>query len=187
MPNVLITDADDAKLKQLVTEPFDQTRESIIRALIDGELVRRASKASATLRANAGNGLMQLNPDKPGKLAHTKLVSATIDGTELNRPKWNGVRERMHVIGMRRLGAVDKVQRVSGARLRAGKFEKDGFKYLPEGFSIQGVDSHLCWDQSLRLARDLGVPISLTIEWREKEGAAHPGKTAVLEWKPKTS
>ena len=184
--NVLLADADDAKLKKLVTDPFEQTRESIIRNLIDAELARRAGTGGVIRGAETGDELIRLKPERPGSLSHTKVVSAAVDGTEISRPKWNGVRERLHILAMKRFGSLDKVQKASGARLRSGKYEKDGFKYLPEaGISIQGVDSHLCWDQSLRLARELGTPISLTIEWREKEGAAHPGKTAVLQWNPK--
>ncbi|HXE55074.1 MAG TPA: hypothetical protein VN541_18775 [Tepidisphaeraceae bacterium] len=182
MANVILSDADDVKLKQLVTDPFEQTRESIIRGLIDAELARRKGT-----RPESNDGVMRLKPDNPGSLVHTKVVSAEVGGAEINRPKWNAVREHIHVVGMKRLRSLDALQKVSGARLRPGRYEKDGFKYLPEaGFSIQGVDSHLCWDHSLRLARELGVPISLTIEWRDKEGAAHPGKSAVLEWHPKT-
>jgi len=41
MPIVNLNDLSDSKLKLLVREPFDETRESIVEKLIDEELIRR--------------------------------------------------------------------------------------------------------------------------------------------------
>jgi len=182
MPTITLPDPYDQKLKQLVVDPFEQTRESIIKDLIDAEIGRR-SVGTSVPPPRATDGAIRLKPGTPGNLVHSKVVSATIDGHEVHRPKWNGVREHLHLIALKRFGSFGALQKASDARLRTGKHESDGFKYLPEGdFSIQGVDANLAWEHSLKLAKAMSVPIKLSIVWRDKEGAAHPGKAGVLEW-----
>ncbi len=184
MPTITLTDAYDVKLKTL-GEPFVDTRESVIERLIDEELKRRGTTVTGNGHAGpVGDNRRRLNPDSPDGLAFTRLLSATIDRRQLNRPKWNGVMDHLHVMAVQRLG-FDEVNRISGAQLRQGRYDDNGYKYISEAdFSIQGVDSNLAWAHSLRLARALGVPIRLIVEWRDVDGAAHPGETAVLEWTP---
>jgi hypothetical protein len=186
MPTITLSDGYDAKLKALVTEPFVDTRESLIQALIDEALARRGITVNAKGQARvAGDNLPRLNPDSPDNLAFTRVRSATVNGKEINRPKWNGVMDQLHVLALRRLGSFDALKRATRARLRQGRFEDEGYKYLPEAdISIQGVDSNLAWAHSLRLARALRVPLRLTVEWRDTPSAAHPGESAVLEWSP---
>jgi hypothetical protein len=185
MPTITLSDVYDAKLKKLAV-PFEDTRETVIYRLIDKEVERQGITLNGNTHVQpVGDNFRRLNPDSPQNLAFTRVCSATIDGRELNRPKWNGIMDYLHVIALQRLGSFDALRRESGARLREGRFEDEGYKYLSEAdLSIQGVDSNLAWAHSLRLARVLRVPIKLTIEWRETEGAAYPGQTAVLEWSP---
>jgi hypothetical protein len=131
---------------------------------------------------------LHLNPDSHDNLAFTKVISATIDGRDLHRPKWNSFMHRVHLEGFRRLGSFDALKRATGARLSQERLDDDGFRYLPEGeFSIQGVDSNKAWDHSLAVARAVNLPIMLKFRWRDREGSAHPGQTGVLEWNPPRS
>ena len=171
---------------QALARPFIDTEDSVIRALAEKELERRsASPDGRTVALSGRPEVLRLEADAPENLTHTRLRSARVAGEPLHRPKWNGLVDHMHVLALKHLGSLDEVRRVSSANLREGKYEQDGYKYLPEAdFSIQGVDSNLAWSHSLRLARALQVPIELRLEWRNKDGAAHPGEQAVLEWSP---
>jgi hypothetical protein len=181
MPTITLPESYDSKLKQLVTDPFEETRESIVKDLIDQAIDRLG--AGSPSPALAADEPLHLNPDNPDSLHHSKVISAIIDGKDVYRPKWNGIREQIHLLALKRLGGFKSLQEKSSARLKNGKFVKDGFKYLPEGdFSIQGVDANWCWRHSLKLARALNFPIKLRIAWRENDAAAHPGETALLEW-----
>jgi len=183
MPTISLPDVYDEKLKKLVTDPFEQTRVSIVQDLIDAELKRRNAGHGGLPATSATDTAIRLDPAAPVSLYHTKITSATIDGAEVNRPKWNGVREQIHVIALKRLGSFTALQAASGARLRAGRYQRDGFKYIPDGdFSIQGVDANWCWEHTLQLAKVLKIPLRLRFVWRDKEGAAHPGQAGVLEW-----
>lgn len=185
MPTITLSDWTFAELKSLA-EPFVDTPESLTARLIHEEVVRRGARLNA-LGHNSGeqDAVRRQNPISHESLAHTRLISATVDGQEMYRPKWNGLMAHVHTIALRRLGSFEALQQTSGARLRQGRFEEDGFKYLPDAdFSIQGVEANLAWDHSLKLARVVGIPLEVVFEWREKEGAAHPGQRGLLEWSP---
>lgn len=183
-PVVTLSESTDAKLKLLITRPFEDTRESLITALIDAELYRKGiSPNGSGLAGTVKDNTLQLDPDSHENLTHTRLISATVDGRPIHRPKWNSVLEYLHVLGYKRLGSFEELDRLSGAKIREGRYEQDGYKYVSEAdLSIQGVDANSAWARSLGLAREIGVAIEIKFEWRQKEGAARRGEIAILRW-----
>jgi hypothetical protein len=185
MPTVTLSESCDRKLKALVTDPFEQTRETLIEALIDEEVHRRGMASNGNGQMPVKDNVLRQDPASHDNLDHTRVISATVDGRDMYRPKWNTLMNDLHVLGRKRLGSFEALQKASSANLRQRKHEKDGYKYLPDAdLSIQGVSANLAWKHSLAVARALNVPITVKFEWRDKEGAAHPGETGVLEWKP---
>lgn len=186
MPQVItLSDETFSKLQELA-RPFVDTPESVISALADAELERRviSPNGSGNGRARSSH-ISRLDPDSHENLTHARLLSASVDGRPIHRPKWNGVLDHLHVLARQRLGSFDALRRVSAANIREGRYEDSGYRYVPEAdLSIQGVDSNLAWDHSLRVARALEIPIELRFEWRNKKGAARPGEEAMLEWAP---
>lgn len=180
-PTITISEETFGKL-QALARPFVDTPESVILDLATAELERRGDSPDDP---SDSEELMELNPDAPASLTHSRLLSATVDQQAIHRPKWNGVMDHLHVLARRRMGSFDAVFEASGANLHEGRYEENGFRYLPEAeFSIQGVDANVAWSHALALARKLDVPIEVKLEWREKEGAAHPGRKARLHWAP---
>ena len=184
-PSIPISDETFSKL-QALAKPFVDTPESVIAALADSELERRAISPNGDQRGPSGRErVAELDPDAPESLTHTRLLSATVDGQSLHRPKWNGLQDHLHVKARARMGSFQAVSQASAANVREGKYVDNGYRHLPDAdLSVQGVDANLAWSHSLRLARALGVPIDVKFEWRMKEGAARPGETAVLRWEP---
>jgi len=183
----VITLSDDTFTKlQSLARPFVDTPESVISTLADTEVERRNGSSNGTgVRKDDRRDVLRLDPDAHENLTHARLLSASIDGRPLHRPKWNGLMDHLHVMALKRLGSFDALRRATAANLREGKYEESGYRYLPEaGFSIQGVDANLAWDHSLRVARALETPIEVRFEWRHKEGAARPGEEALLTWAP---
>lgn len=184
----VITVSDDTFGKlQALARPFIDTEESVIVALAEAELERRAVSANGN-GSLAGRTVLRLDPDSHENLTHARLLSANVDGRPIHRPKWNGLLGHLHVVAHKRLGSFDALRRVSTANLREGKYEESGYRYLQDAdLSIQGVDSNLAWDHSLRVARAIEIPIDVRFEWRNKEAAARPGEEAILEWAPQAS
>lgn len=185
MPIVTLSDSTFAKLKALA-EPFTDTPESVILALAEAELSRRGIRVDGNgVHRPALPDVLTINSDAHENLTHTRLLSASVDRHPLHRPKWNELREHIHVLALRRLGSFDALRSASSANLRNARYEEDGYRYVPDGdFSIQGVDANHAWDQSLGLARRLNIPVEVMVEWRDKEGAALPGKRGVMKWTP---
>jgi hypothetical protein len=186
-PAVTLSD-DTFGLLQALAKPLVDTPESVIARLAAEELARREAGTEVKSSPQSGaESALRLDPDRHESLTHAKLLAASFDGKELHRPKWNSLLHHVHQVAHQRLSSFEALQRASGAHLRKGKYEKDGFHYLAQSdFSIQGVDSNFAWAHSLRLARHLRIPIRVRFQWRHKEGAALPGKIAVLEWSPPT-
>lgn len=186
MPTINLSESSFAKLKT-IAEPLVDTLETVIDRVIDEAVARRRDAAigRSAMESPVLEGALQLDPDSPPSLTFTRVRSARVEGSDLHRPKWSSVMVHMHRLALAKLGSVDRLAAVSGARLRAGRHESDGFKYDPRGdFSIQGVEANLCWSHSLRLAREIGVELEVVLEWREKADPARRGKIAVLRWSP---
>jgi hypothetical protein len=186
MPHPITLSDTTFAMLQVLAQPFVDTPESVIASLADAEIKRRkVEPLRKTGDLHIHDCAQRLDPDRHESLTHAKLLSASFDGKELHRPKWNGLLHHAHQVALDRLGSFDTLTRASSANLRAGRYEQDGFYYLAEAdFSIQGVDSNLAWSHALGIARHLRIPIRVKFEWRHKDGAARPGEVAVLEWSP---
>lgn len=184
MPTITLSDDDFNNLKA-ISEPFvDHTPEIRISRLIVDEMKRM----SVTPKGNSRHRLQtetlsQFSPDTHDDLTFTKVLSATIDGREMHRPKWNSFMNHVHVLGLKLLGSFDALEKATGARIRQGRYEEEGYRYLPDGdFSIQGVDANSAWNHSLSVARAVSMAIKVTFRWRED--GVHPGQNSLLEWIP---
>jgi hypothetical protein len=188
MPHTItLSDATFIKLQSLA-KPFVDTPESVVIALAEAELLRRMADDAGQSRDSAQPEVaVRLQADRNESLTHARLLEASVDGKELHRPKWNNLLDHLHILAKQRLGSFDALRRISGAQLRAGRYEENGYHYLPDAdLSIQGVDANSAWDHSLKLARHLRVGIAAKFEWRNKTEAARPGQVGILEWLPTT-
>lgn len=191
MPTITLSDATYAKL-QRAAKPFIDTEDSVCSRMLDyyfehNDSVSGTNGAPSSKGDGSGGGSVVAVRLEPGsrQLAHTKLISAKVDGDALHRPKWNSLMNDLHIMARKRLGSFEAVRRASQANLRQGCYEENGYKFLPEAdLSIQGVDANLACDHSFRLAKAMNVSLKVMFEWRDKEGAAHPGETGVIEWSP---
>ena len=182
---ITLSDAAFGKLQSLA-KPFVDTPESVVLALADAEIARRAgAKGPRTDEGTKDEAVVRLHANRSESLTHARLLAATVDGKELHRPKWNNLLDHLHILARQRLGSFDALRHASGAQIRPGRHEENGFHFLPEAdISIQGVDANSAWDHSMKLARHLGIDIAARFEWRNKVEAARPGQIGVLEWLP---
>lgn len=183
MPTINLSDATFAKIK-LHAEPLVDDADSVIARVCDFYTAHKGGAVNGNGHAAVKQNIITLAVGSR-ELTHTRLLSATVDGAELHRPDWNSLTRDMHVMAKKRLGTFEAVRKATSANLRQGRFEENGYRFLPEtDFSIQGCDANNSCESAFRLAKAMNISLRVTFEWREKEDAAHPGQTGVIEWSP---
>lgn len=121
-------------------------------------------------------------PDEPPNLTFTKIIQATFGTQSTN--KWNAL--------LRCAVKAARQKNISIGRLRSfsipiqeGQKNDEGYRPLPGmNVSVGGVAAGNAWRSALLIAKELNVEITVRFRWREKDGAAHPGKEGLLQWKP---
>ena len=182
MPDIQLPDSNFQRLQQLAV-PFTGTPDTVVGRLIDR--FEHASTNGHTQNRQGDDPSRRLEPDAPDNLSFTRVRSASFGDVQIGRPKWSTLVRTAHVEALKALGSFTELSRVSQANLQQGRVEDNGFRYIPGAdISTQGLPASLSWQHSLHLARKLHVPIRVVVEWMSKEGAAHPGETAILEWTP---
>ena len=187
-PVIRISDTTFKKLQKLAI-PLEDSHDSVIGRLADTAL----SGQIYALPEVYSSGIINETPTtietgyvaKHDDLTHTRLVSATFDGDLIVKPNWNALVKHAHIQAHNRLNSFEQVRKTTHARVKEGKYESEGFYFIPEvNFSLQGMDSNMSWDNSVRLARLIGVQVSATFEWHNKSKAARPGEMDTLTYTP---
>ncbi|HSV27192.1 MAG TPA: hypothetical protein VLH60_04795, partial [Sedimentisphaerales bacterium] len=110
-------------------------------------------------------------------LRHTVVLNGQFGGRNVRA--WNELVETAIVAAIEMGKSVADLRRfvpvVEGRRTGRGFRPIKGHKV-----SYQNMDAQNCWRKSCSLAKVLGKNIHMTVQWREKEGAAYPGETREL-------
>jgi len=184
MPVVRIPENVFARL-QKHAEPFVDTPVSVIERLLDFYERQRRSSAGGKEPAAAAvkPSVKAFNPNKPPDLTYAKMIEAEFDGTPASN--WNDLVAVAHRSAAERFTTYEELRAETKSNIVQGEKTDTGFHYLPDiDVSVQGIDADSAWRNALHLARRLGVTIRAEFEWRDKPGAAHPGKRGYLEWTP---
>jgi hypothetical protein len=182
MPHVIQLSDNTFKRLQAIARPLIDTPSSVIDALVD-----HYERTRAGVSDNVSGSAAERNfaPNNPPPLTHSKLLTATVAGQELDRPKWNELVRKSIELAFAKLKDFDEVRRVSGANMVKGAKNEDGYSPLAVlGISLQGVDAHDAWRIAYTVAKKLSLSIQITFEWRDKEGAAYPGEVGRMAWNP---
>lgn len=184
MPTVELTESTFKRL-QALAKPLIDTPSTVVDRLIDHyEDVREGVDTPA---ANGKDQVAKFtfDPAEVPSLTHTKLRKASFGERELARPNWNELVRSAIEAGLDRLKSLDELLQLTDARIVKGTKTDEGFSPLPSrGISVQGVDAHDAWRIAYGLARKLSLPVEVIFEWRDKEGAAHPGEIGTIGWTP---
>lgn len=188
MPVVRISDATMQKLKPLAI-PLEDSIDSLLDRLADAArngVPFDLPGSSKVMEAPQQSPLILWDVEKHEDLTHTRLISAEFGGEALPRYTWNTLVKYAHETAGHKLGSFDALRRATRARVKQGKYEQEGFVYLPEiDVSLQGMDANMAWDNSVRLAHAIGVSVSVMFEWRNNPNAAKPGEKSQLIFNPK--
>jgi hypothetical protein len=193
---IRISDQTFAKL-QLLAQPLVDTPESVIDRVLDNALASTKAingKNEFTVtqpapvnkqRVVASFSGLEINPESPDNLTHTRVRYARFGDHEVKQPNWNEVMRMAHSIALESLGSFEALRMATSANMKKGAYTGEGFSAIHEaGISIQGADANKAWQHSLRLAKKIGTSIEVQFEWYSKPVAAHPGKQGRLQWAP---
>ena len=185
-PVIRVSESTYRKL-QLLATPFVDTPESVISQLLDTALDSQQRDKGPALHVT-GSQSVPIAPGEHADLTHTKVVAAKFAGTLVTKPAWNQLVKVSHQSAMSRLGSLSELRKVSHLNMRVGRYEEEGFFYISEAdISVQGMDSNMAWDNSLRVAKAISESIEVEFEWLNKKGAVRPGEREKFAWFPSES
>lgn len=132
-------------------------------------------------RRHVSGGARELNPDKSESLTYTKMIEGRFD--EESATNWSDLIDCAVRTALRKGVPVRDVKAI--VNLEDGEVNERGFHRIQDtAYSVQGMDANNSWRESLRLAKKANSVILVRFQWRDKEGAAHPGEEGLLQWSP---
>jgi len=127
-------------------------------------------------------GIIICPPDQPPDLSFTKFINATF-GTQ-SPTKWSALVRCAVRTALQKNISIGKLKSFS-IPVQEGQKNDEGYHPLPDmNVAVAGVDASKAWLSALLIAKELNVEITVRFRWREKDGAAYPGKEGLLQWKP---
>jgi len=134
-------------------------------------------KPSGTLHAQA------FHPSSPPDLRFTSVDNATF-GSEGCR-NWTELVEAALRCAFSRHVPLARVIQVANINVEAGSRHDAGFHPVSgTPWSYQNKDAGGAWRAAYALSVELRQPIEVQFHWRDKEGAANPNQSAIMQWSP---
>lgn len=167
-------------------KPFVDTVDSVVNRLIDAYESSYGEPISAP-QTGASQAIRDFDPITPPNLTHTKLLSATFNGTKLSPADttWNSLLIEAIRVVKRKAPSNEQLNRLILVNYVVGKKEVDGYKYVEDiELSIQGQDANSAWRAIFHIARQYGCAFEVIFSWRPKEEAQFPGVTGRFAGSP---
>ncbi len=172
-PQIDVTQRTFSELQKLA-EPFvDKTPEDVI-----VKLIHMYKGAATGPTAPAGpKDYSGLSPN----LAHTKVLSVRLNGTEMDQPNWNRLLDHIILEAGKKLQNPRALKNLIVVNCVEGKKEDQGYHFLqPVGLSVQGQDSNGAWKGVSHLAAAMKFSVEVVFVWLENSKAVNPGQTGKL-------
>jgi hypothetical protein len=174
-------------LKELAV-PLEDTVDTVIERLVRFYREYSHEDASGSMKPArpVAATVLNLNPHSPPDLRHTRIVKAVFGNEELRGTNWNELVRKVVEIAHGAAGRdFAKLRRMTSASMVEGHKSDAGYAPLTHlGISVQGVAANDAFRIVRDLAKKLAVPLHIIFEWRDKEGATHPGEAGQFEWRP---
>ena len=182
VPSVELSSQTFARLQALAV-PLVDNPETVINRLIDFFEAREGAPAAVSGDGGGENKIRQFSPVSPPHLTHTKVLAVEFCSKPLEHREanWNGLLNAAIREAKARAKSVGELKQLIIVPFVDGQKTDEGYRFLSDiGISIQGEDSNGSWKGARHIAQKLGLQLSVTFRWREKEGAAFPGVTGRL-------
>jgi hypothetical protein len=184
MRTLQIPDSIFERLQKIAIPLVDNDATLIERLLDNYESKRNGNHGPSVFRKlDPGSDVRELDPDTPGELRHTRVVTASFAGQKA--AGWNELVHVAHMQAIARLGSFEALRKATRSNIALGRQSGRGFRHVAEiDISVQNVDAEHAWANVLRLARQLNLEVQVDFEWLDKKEARHPGASGHLAWRP---
>lgn len=165
---------------QKLAIPLIDTVETVIIKLMDRHAPEPEAIESTT---RIGKAPLIFTPAAPPSLTHAKVLRINFDGEPLSvGVNWAGLlREAVKRLPSNAKTS-DALRRLIVVNFVEGRKEDEGYHYLPEAnLSLQGQDAVDAARAAFHIAQQMGWALEVEFVWRNKPGAAHPGRMGLLK------
>ena len=180
MRTIEISDHLFQRLQKIAT-PLVDTEESLIVKLLDCFERNRESLSNGESSSVSTTTRTDFDPDEPPDLSYTRVLVAQAEGQ--NASSWNKLVYVVHRRALVHLKSFKAVQAATRSNIVEGRKSDRGFRFYKDiDVSIQNSDANVAWRNALNLAKTIGIPITVTFEWRDKAGIVHRGAQGTMSW-----
>ena len=161
-------------------QPFE-TEDAVINRALDA--LDQQVDIPALANSSDKDPERKIDPQRLPDLRFTKVLAATIGGKGVKRPKWNLLLQRMVRLAHERAkGNFNELNRLCPTNMVPGEKANDGYHYLSDiDVSVQGQAANSAGQTIVTTAKILGIALSISFMWRNKEDATHPGERARIQ------
>jgi hypothetical protein len=179
MRTIEVSEADFRRL-QALAEPFVDTPATVVTRILNA-YENTPTKETKLVSDIFGINSISFSADALPPLVHSKLMEASINGSVIDKINWDGLVQASLEKAFDLTQDVRALQRITGANLRDGLKEDEGYKYIKQyGFSYQGVSADDAARIAIRSAKGLAYELRFEFEWRQKDSAHLPGERGVV-------
>ncbi len=158
-------------------KPLEDTSDTVINRALDA-LEMRDGNAAPPERADDER---RIDPSMLPDLRYTKIIDASVDGSDIARPEWIRLFGRIVILATKKLPDLEKVKQLCSVKMVEGWKKDKGYHYLEEiDKSVQGKSANATCQSVVTAAQELGISINIGLQWRRNKKAPHPGERARL-------
>lgn len=192
LENIVSALAEEVQRGEPLKSDFDfwglPSEDDFVKGSFDHSEPGKKAESDDYGQASLSSDVVQVEPEAPKDLTHTKVLKAELGDQRVSNPNWNKLLKIVHEKAIEEMGSFREVAQVTNSNIKEGKFDEKGFHHyvtsrsrIPD-FSIQGKKARTAWPDILHLAQHLNTDVFVRFKWRDKEKAAHPGKIGILHW-----
>ena len=173
MPQIEVNQATYDRLKE-----HDALRTDTLEEIVGFALTHRQIKSDTTLPSWIPTVKeMHIDPENLPNMTFTRIIQATVDNEQMERPTWNRLLAHMLTLAVCQRIYSGEPNELDNIRMIRGRKEDQGYFYLPNvNISVQSQTAVVACRTILKLAKLLEVSLSINFIWRAKEGTFYPGQ-----------
>ena len=181
MPSITIKQSTFERL-QRHARPLLDTADVVVNRALDALEIERNNSDSG---CDSGVQVWRIDPRKLPNVRFARVLDASLDGERVSNPCWYRLVNRMLVRVSRQVSDIAELRVICPVDLVSGQTEDQTYRYLADiDLSVQRLSAKQAFKALVTAAATVGTEIEITVQWPDRNGAAHAGKTVILVFSP---